>query len=104
MYIINHCPLWIFTPSGGNLTPDKLNQDEGGELLTRCDEFILEMADIMDIDRFVAVGNHAYKRIERLEHSLILEKIPHPSPASPLANRNGGEDWRRMAREVICKD
>ena len=25
----------------------------------------------------------------------------HPSPASPLANKNGGKDWRENVRSVL---
>jgi len=104
VYIVNHCPLWIFTPKGGNLTPDKLNTDEGGELLARCDEHLLEVARLLEVNRIVAVGNYAYQRIERLAHGLELQKIPHPSPASPLANRNNGQDWRDMVTTVLMQN
>jgi single-strand selective monofunctional uracil DNA glycosylase len=104
VYIVNHCPLWIFTPTGGNLTPDKLNNVEGGELLQRCDRHLLEVVKILDVDRIIAVGNYSHKRISSLDHGVILTKIPHPSPASPLANRNGGADWKAIVREVLLQD
>lgn len=101
VYIVNHCPLWIFTPEGRNLTPDKLNFTEGGELLARCDEHLLQVAELLQVDRIIAVGNYSHQRIERLEHGLELQKIPHPSPASPLANRNNGQDWRNIVSSIL---
>jgi single-strand selective monofunctional uracil DNA glycosylase len=101
VYIVNHCPLWMFTPAGGNLTPDMLNAEEGGELLKRCDQHLLQVVSLMGIKRIVAVGNYAHKRISSLSMEEKLDKIPHPSPASPLANRNQGADWRLKVRAIL---
>ena len=34
-------------------------------------------------------------------HNLTIEEIPHPSPANPLANKEKGALWKKIAREVI---
>jgi len=96
--------LWIFTPEGGNLTPDKLNAAEGAELLARCDQHLRELVELLDVERIIGVGNHAYNRITALNLGVKYGKIPHPSPASPLANRNGGKDWRDLVRDVLIQD
>ena len=104
VYITNHCPLWIFTPEGGNLTPDKLNAEEGAELLARCDQHLKELVRLLDIERIIGIGNHAHNRITSLKLGQKIEKIPHPSPASPFANRNGGRDWRELAQNILTQD
>ena len=32
---------------------------------------------------------------------VLITKIPHPSPASPLANRDKGEYWKNIAKNEI---
>ena len=48
------------------------------------------------------------RRKEGLEKLVVgidieITRIPHPSPASPLANRNGGADWREAVEKVLSK-
>ena len=33
--------------------------------------------------------------------NLTIDEIPHPSPANPLANKEKGALWKKIAREVI---
>tara|TARA_Y100000739_G_C20565772_1_gene445275 strand:+ start:268 stop:405 length:138 start_codon:yes stop_codon:yes gene_type:complete len=37
------------------------------------------------------------KQISNLE----IKKIPHPSPANPLSNREKGAIWRKMVKAVM---
>jgi len=31
----------------------------------------------------------------------LIQTVWHPSPASPLANRNNGEDWKQNVLAVL---
>ena len=33
--------------------------------------------------------------------SVNVEEIPHPSPANPLANKDKGNVWKKISREII---
>ena len=107
VFITNHCPIWMFNEKGQNITPDKLSGDSASLLMQKCDEHLLKVCEILQVERVIGVGKYAEKRalraLENFERSIKVESIPHPSPASPLANRNGGEDWRRMSTEVLMR-
>jgi single-strand selective monofunctional uracil DNA glycosylase len=106
LFVVNHCPLLMFDDGARNLTPDKLRGDSAKRLLEVCDEHLREVVDALDAERVVGVGAYAKKRAEialggRADSKVRIESIPHPSPASPLANRNGGADWRAAVRAVL---
>jgi len=103
VFIVNHCPLWMFNDQGQNITPDKLRGVVESRLRDICDEHLREVVKAMGIERVIGVGNYAMQRATTAlaGRGLRIEKIPHPSPASPLANRNGGADWRAAVREVL---
>lgn len=103
LFIVNHCPMWMFDEEGRNITPDKVSGGVMRSLLERCDAHLVEVSRILDIERLVAVGAYAEQRIRRIPAftSMQIDRIPHPSPASPLANRNGGADWRALVRSVL---
>ena len=77
-------------------------------LLNACDEHLLDVIDIMGITRVIGVGKYAERRARmalgagksgpgtsRDGRSIRIDTCSHPSPASPLANRNEGADWRK---------
>ena len=33
--------------------------------------------------------------------NLIIEKIPHPSPANPLANKEKGNVWKNIVKDIL---
>ena len=33
--------------------------------------------------------------------NLIIEKIPHPSPANPLANKDKGNVWKKIFKDIL---
>ena len=57
----------------------------------------------MQIEKIVGVGKYAEKRAKKAFIGMDIEITGcwHPSPASPLANRNKGEDWRNNVRSVL---
>ena len=55
----------------------------------------------MGIETVVGVGNYAKKRAQSILTDIRIDAMWHPSPASPLANRNDGADWRANAISKI---
>jgi len=104
VFIVNHCPLWMFDEKGRNITPDKLTGSVSTQLQKICDDHLRNVVEILQIKRVIGVGKYAQKRINQIfinSHNLELDGIPHPSPANPFANRNGGEDWRKVFRNAL---
>ena len=103
IYIVNHCPLWMFNEKGQNITPEKLTGDSAAKLYEICDQHLREVIEIMGIEVIIGVGNYAASRakIALKDVDVIITKIPHPSPASPLANRDKGEYWKNIAKNEI---
>ena len=94
VYIVNHCPLWMFNEAGQNITPDKLTGPASKRLKAVCDDHLRTVVEIMDIERVVGVGRYAQRQAEAILAEVEIDWVPHPSPASPFANRNKGADWR----------
>lgn len=104
VFLVNHCPLMLLDgPRGSNITPDKISGPIVKELLQRCDKHLLEVVEILDADTVIGVGKFAEKRATDalMDSGVIVKGCWHPSPASPLANRNGGADWRENVRAVL---
>jgi len=104
VFLVNHCPLMLLDGErGSNVTPDKISGSTARSLLERCDEHLLEVVDILGAEIVVGIGKFAEKRaITALNGSNVeVRGCWHPSPASPLANRNGGRDWRENVSSVL---
>jgi single-strand selective monofunctional uracil DNA glycosylase len=88
-YVHNFCPLAFVADSGRNITPDKLPAAESQALFEVCDQALREVVALLSPTIVVGIGAFAEKRA-RLALSasdVRFGRIPHPSPASPLANR-----------------
>ena len=94
IFVVNHCPLLILGETGRNITPVDIPKSIINPILDLCDQHLKSVVDIMGIERIVGVGNYAKKRAKTIVPELDIDAMWHPSPASPLANRNGGADWR----------
>jgi single-strand selective monofunctional uracil DNA glycosylase len=101
IYVVNHCPLWMFNQAGKNITPDKLTGVAVQRLKAICNDHLLVVVDAMSINRVIGVGRYAQRQAVALFENLEVAWVPHPSPASPFANRNGGIDWRRAFAMVL---
>ena len=92
-FVYNYCPLAFLGASGANLTPDKLKKREATPLFGVCDQVLREVVDSLDPEWLIGVGAFAEARIKRVFAAQIeagarrVGRIPHPSPASPAANR-----------------
>ncbi|MEE2747932.1 MAG: uracil-DNA glycosylase family protein [Candidatus Thermoplasmatota archaeon] len=94
IYIVNHCPLWMFNDAGQNITPDKLTGAASKQLKKICDHHLQTVVSEMGITRVIGVGRYAQRQAAALFTEIEVDWVPHPSPASPFANRNEGADWR----------
>ena len=104
VFLLNHCPLMLFSGERAtNITPDKITGPTTKALLERCDEHLREVVDIMQIERVIGVGRYSEKRALNALSGIDISVTTcwHPSPASPLANRNKGEDWKKNLRNVL---
>ncbi len=93
-FVANYCPLVFMEASGRNLTPDKLPARARTALFRACDEALRHTVEILAPDLVVGVGGFAAQRArEALGPGARVGSIPHPSPASPQANRG----WAKLA-------
>lgn len=98
-FVLNYCPLLFVSETGANLTPDKLRPAERRPLEQLCDEHLAEALEILSPRIAFGVGLYATKKIQGVAlPGLTVATIPHPSPASPAANRG----WDGLARKALA--
>ena len=100
-FVWNYCPLAFLEPSGRNRTPDKLPKSERETLFAACDAALATIIDVLCIRLVVGVGRFAGKRARaaRLGNEVRVDDAPHPSPASPAANR----DWSASFEAALIR-
>ena len=88
-FVANYCPLVFMEESGRNRVPEKLPKEERLPLFEACDEALLETIDLLQPQFIVGIGKFAEKKAKSLvpAESARICSVPHPSPASPIANR-----------------
>ncbi len=98
-FVANYCPLLFLEASGRNVTPDKLRAAEREPLLRFCDQALRETIETLQPRIVVGVGHFAEARARTALADLDVEigRIPHPSPASPTANRG----WAEQAEHAL---
>ncbi len=98
-FVANYCPLVFMEDSARNRTPDKLPAAERAGLFAACDEALQQVVAAMDPAVVVGIGGFAERRAREAlpEFAGTIGGILHPSPASPLANR----DWARQAEAQL---
>lgn len=103
VFLVNHCPLLLLGETARNITPDKISGAAAKELLSVCDEHLSQVVELLGITRVVGVGKYAEKRARKAisNSNVKITTCWHPSPASPLANRNDGADWRANVTSVL---
>lgn len=98
--VLNYCPLSFLEEGGRNRTPDKLPIAERRALFEPCDQAL--QASIRRLrPRFVlGVGAFAAGRVLTALRSLDVRvgSVPHPSPASPTANRGWAAQMDRALK------
>jgi single-strand selective monofunctional uracil DNA glycosylase len=97
-FVWNYCPL-LFSEIGQrqgrkvcrNLTPDKVVAQQRRALFEACDDALVQLVDYYQPQYLVGVGSFAeacYHRLFGDREQMQIARILHPSPASPLANRD----------------
>jgi len=104
VFIVNHCPLLLLDENARNITPDKISGKAVAKLMNACDQHLREVVEALGITRIIGVGKYAEKRAKIAigeDNAVSITSCWHPSPASPLANRNDGKDWRNNVKTIL---
>lgn len=101
-FVANYCPLSFIEASGRNRTPDKLPRLECAALFNACDTALRRTVERLRPEFVVGVGRFAADRAaSALKGTGIkLGVMPHPSPASPAANRGWAAQATRALEEL----
>jgi single-strand selective monofunctional uracil DNA glycosylase len=99
-FVANYCPLAFMEASGRNLTPDKLPRAERERLFSACDRALRASVAELRPAHVVGIGRFAAERAAgALAGSGVgFGSVPHPSPASPAANRG----WEALMDHALA--
>ncbi|MEM7697161.1 MAG: uracil-DNA glycosylase family protein [Verrucomicrobiota bacterium] len=90
-YVANYCPLVWMEASSRNRTPDKLPASEMEPVSAACDQYIAKHLELLRPEWCIGVGAYAETCLKRVIETVDLDpsvgRILHPSPASPVANK-----------------
>jgi single-strand selective monofunctional uracil DNA glycosylase len=111
-FVVNFCPLLFLEESGRNITPDKLPAKERVPLEEACRAHLAHVIISLHPEIAIGVGAYAAKQLKtvisstststsnlRSSSTMRWGMLPHPSPASPAANRG----WTELARTSLQK-
>lgn len=99
-FITNYCPLvFMEGPNGRNVVPEKLPKAEREPLFAACDAALRDTVQLMAPEYILGVGKFAEKKAKQVVGDLGIKigSVPHPSPASPIANRG----WSPLMSKAI---
>lgn len=103
-FVHNYCPLAFAADSGANLTPDKLPRSESAPLFAICDRMLQQTVAVLRPRVCIGIGAFAEQRLRQAlagmqwPHGMPeIGRMPHPSPASPAANRG----WEALADAAL---
>ena len=98
-FISNYCPLVFMEESGRNRTPDKLRPNEREVLYEACDRHLRTVIETLKPEYVIGIGKFAEGRARAALAGIAITigTIPHPSPASPAANRG----WAQQAEAAL---
>jgi len=100
--VLNYCPLVWMEESGRNRTPDKLPAAERAAVDALCDHHLREALAVVRPRWAVGIGAYAEAKLHEATPpgaSWTVTRIPHPSPASPAANRG----WAAAAERALVE-
>jgi single-strand selective monofunctional uracil DNA glycosylase len=94
-FVVNYCPLVFMEESGKNRTPDKLPAVESAALYAACDHALRAIVETMQPRVAIGIGSFAEARFTAALAGLDvqIDRLLHPSPASPQANAG----WDKFA-------
>jgi single-strand selective monofunctional uracil DNA glycosylase len=100
-FVVNYCPLVFMSETGANVTPDKLPLAEAEPMEAQCDVHLRTVIQTLNPEWVIGVGGFAEQRalraLDALGGGFKVGRVLHPSPASPLANR----DWAGEATKQL---
>lgn len=100
-FVANYCPLLFLSATCTNVTPDKLIASERRAVEALCDQHLRELGAVLTPKRWLPVGRYAEACLIRVFGKGVTRTVvPHPSPASPTANRG----WADAARAALAAD
>ena len=102
-FVWNYCPLVFMDEGGRNLTPDRLRPREARDrLFAVCDEGLGAVAAHLRPTVIVGIGRFAADRVRPVAERCGARSgsAPHPSPASPRANRGWSAIFEAALREL----
>jgi single-strand selective monofunctional uracil DNA glycosylase len=88
-FVANYCPLAFIEERGANFAPERFDKPTLERLHRVCDTHLKQIIDALDPEWVIGVGAFAAGRARAVVPERKIGQILHPSPASPLANR----DW-----------
>ena len=88
-FVWNYCPLAFVGATGRNITPDTLPRSERDRLFAVCDDALAAVVAHLRCRLVVGIGQFAVRRAAPVAEAARARcgVAPHPSPASPAANR-----------------
>ena len=97
----NYCPLLFLenTKQGRNVIPEELPADVMAPVNKECDKLLRVLVETLGVTTVVGVGGYAESRAREALDGLLVTyaKVPHPSPANPVANRG----WSAAATKAL---
>lgn len=98
-FVLNYCPLAFVEDSGKNRTPDHLPAAERAPLFAACDRALRDAVEVLGVQAVIGVGAFAAARAREAlpGRGIAFHVLPHPSPASPAANRG----WPALAQHAL---
>jgi single-strand selective monofunctional uracil DNA glycosylase len=100
-FVANYCPLAFFEAGGANRTPDRLPASSREPLFAACDRALARTVEELCPSHVFGFGRFAAERAAAAlaGHGVAVGRIPHPSPASPAANRG----WEALIDAVLAE-
>jgi len=100
-FVANYCPLVFMEEGGRNRVPEKLPKAERDPLFAACDRALLRTIEHFAPRYVIGVGKFAERKARELAGDLdvIIASVPHPSPASPLANKG----WAPLMTKALLE-
>lgn len=97
-FVWNYCPL-LFLAQNHNLPPSGLSTGEAAALDSVCGYALDRVVAILEPVAVVGIGRYAERQVcKRIGGRLPVTYLPHPSPASPQANRQ----WSELADHALA--
>ena len=93
-FVHNYCPLCFMTKTGKNVTPPMLKGDLKTSLQQLCDQSLLEVIELLQVEWVVGVGKYAADRAKA-----ILKVVCENN--KPMRKTNGGVETFRLSGSKV---